>query len=96
MRGPFAKLIATLHGENSFGQEMRRILPALLLNVLLPGCAFSHKYDLIKLPDGTKLQAIQYESIRLIGTDLSYLVLYECSNLPTGMVCSKVGEAAGR
>jgi hypothetical protein len=75
---------------------MIRLVLWLIITLLTAGCAQSFKYGMTKLPDGSELQAVQYESIRLIGTDLSYLVLYRCVNVgEAGATCAKVGEAAG-
>ena len=73
-----------------------RLVLWLIWSLIITGCAQSFKYAMTKLPDGSELQAVQYESMRLVGTDLSYLIVYRCVNVgEAGSSCAKVGEAAG-
>ena len=81
-----------------------RILMFLIVAYLASGFTCTSQYTMLTLPDGKMLQAYQFENIPVIGTDTSYLIVYQCVNdsydpktdkWVAQTNCNKIGEAAG-
>jgi len=81
-----------------------KIVMFLIVAYLASGFTCTSQYTMLTLPDGKMLQAYQFENVPVIGTDVSYLLVYQCVNdsydpradkWVSQVNCNKIGEAFG-